>query len=74
MDEHLDVFVLSEVEVGGLVDGASVAVHEVLHGNLQRLLVDAGGLHRADHDFLLDARGDDVWHRLTAAVLIDTDG
>ena len=35
MDEHLEVFVLSQVEVGGLVDGASVAVNEVLDGHLQ---------------------------------------
>ena len=74
VDKHLEVFVLSQVEVGSFVDGATVAIGEVLHGHLQRLLVDAGGLHRSDHHFLLDARRDDVGHRLASAVFVDADG
>ena len=74
MDKHLEVFVLPEVEVGGLVDGASVAVTEVLHRDLQRLFVDAGGLRHSDGPFLLDAGRDDIRHGLALAVLVDADG
>ena len=73
MDKHFKVFVLSQVEVGCLVDGASVAVDEVLDGHLQRLLIDTGGLHSSNHQFLLDARRDDVRHGFAAAVLVDAD-
>ena len=74
VDEHLQVFVLPQVEIGGLVDGASVAVNKVLYGHLQRLLVDAQGLGHANDAFLLDARRDDVGDGLATAVLVDADG
>ena len=74
VDEHLQVFVLPQVEVGGFVDGPTIAIDEVLDGHLQRLLIDTGGLRHADHTFLLDAGRDDVRHRVAAAVLVDADG
>ena len=73
VDEHFEVFVLTQVEVGGLVDGPAVTVNEVLHGHLQRLLIDAGGLGHADNPFLLDAGRDDVGHGLAMVVFVDAD-
>ena len=74
VNKHLEVFVLSQVEVSGLVDGATVTVHQVLDGHLQRLLVDAGGLRHADDALLLDAGRDDIRNRLATAVFVDADG
>ena len=73
VDEHLQVFVGPQVEVGSFVDGASVTVHEVLDGHLKGLLVDAGGLCHADDAFLYDAGRDDIRHGHAAAVLVDAD-
>ena len=74
VDEHLQVFVLSQVEVGGLVDGATIAVDEVLHGHLKCLLVDADGLCHSDDTFLLNAGRGDIRHGNAAVVLVNADG
>ena len=74
MYEHLQVVVLSEVQVGVLVYGLRLVLREVLHDEAQRLLVLLGELWLVGVAHACDARRQDVGHWLSLGVLLYVDG
>ena len=72
MDEHLKFLELTEVVSGGFVDGARIAVDQVLHLHRQCLLIHIINSGTSKALFAFDTRRQHVRNRRAVAVLLIT--
>ena len=72
--EHLQAFVLAQVEVGVLIDGLRLALRQVLHRQAERLLVVLDELRLRGVGGAADAWRQGVGHGLAVGVLLDIHG
>ena len=72
--KHLQVAILSEVQAGVLVNGSCIARREVLHGDVEGLLVVFTQLAAVAVDVARNARRQHVVHRCLVVVLFQAYG
>ena len=74
MDEHLQALVLTQVEVGVLVDALRLTLSQVAHRQTEGLLVVLDELRLRGVSGTVDARRQGIGHGLAVGILLDVDG